>query len=32
MPVGRTGSEAYMAAEHGLSTEGLVASALRALS
>jgi transketolase len=32
MPVGRTGSEAYMAAQHGLSTEGLVASALRALS
>lgn len=32
MPVGRTGSEAYMAAQHGLSTEGLVASALRALN
>ena len=32
MPVGRTGSEAYMAAQHGLSTEGLVASALRAVS
>jgi transketolase len=32
MPVGRTGSEAYMAAQHGLSTEGLIASALRALS
>jgi transketolase len=32
MPVGRTGSEAYMAAQHGLSTEGLVASAVRALS
>ena len=31
MPVGRTGSEAYMAAQHGLSTEGLVASAVRAL-
>jgi len=32
MPLGRTGSEAYMAAQHGLSTEGLVASALRALN
>jgi transketolase len=32
MPVGRTGSEAYMTAQHGLSTEGLVASALRAIS
>jgi len=32
MPVGRTGSEAYLAAQHGLSTEGLVASALRALN
>ena len=32
VPAGRTGTEAYMAAQHGLSTEGLVASALRALS
>ena len=32
MPVGRTGSDAWTAAQHGLSTEGLVASALRALS
>ena len=32
MPVGRTGSEGYMAAQHGLTTEGLVASALRALN
>jgi transketolase C-terminal domain/subunit len=32
MPAGRTGTEAYMAAQHGLSTEGLVASALRAVS
>jgi transketolase len=32
MPVGHTGSEAYMAAQHGLTTEGLVASALGALS
>jgi transketolase len=32
MPVGRTGSDADMSAQHGLSTDGLVASALRALS
>jgi transketolase len=32
MPVGRTGSEAYMAAQHGLTTDGLVASAQRALN
>lgn len=32
MPVGRTGSDAWTAEQHGLSTEGLVASALRALS
>jgi transketolase len=32
MPVGRTGSEAYMSARYELTTEGLVASALRALS
>ncbi|MGH9241773.1 MAG: transketolase family protein [Vicinamibacterales bacterium] len=32
MPVGRTGSDAWTAAQHGLSTEGLIASALRALS
>ena len=32
MPVGRTGSEAYMTAQHGLSADGLVGSALRALS
>jgi transketolase len=32
MPTGPTGSDAWMAAQHGLSTEGLVASALRALS
>jgi len=32
MPVGRTGSEGYMAARHGLTAEGLVASALRALN
>ncbi len=32
MPAGRTGSEAYMMGMHGLSSDGLVASALRALS
>jgi transketolase len=32
MPVGRTGSDAWTAGQHGLTTEGLVASALRALS
>jgi transketolase len=32
VPAGRTGSEAYMSEQYGLSTEGLVASALRALS
>ena len=32
MPVGRIGSDAYMSAQYGLSTEGLVESALRALS
>jgi len=32
MPVGRTGGEAYMAAQHGLSAEGLVASALRVIN
>jgi transketolase len=32
MPSGRTGSEAYLMGLHGLSSDGLVASALRALS
>lgn len=32
MPVGRTGSDAWTAQQHGLSTEGLLASALRAVS
>lgn len=32
MPVGRTGSDVWTAEQHGLSAEGLVASALRALS
>ena len=32
MPVGRIGSDACMSAQYGLSTEGLVESALRALS
>ena len=32
MPVGRTGSDTWTAAQHGLSTEALTASALRALS
>jgi transketolase len=32
LPVGRTGSEAYLTAQHGLSADGLVGSALRALS
>ena len=32
MPVGHTGSEGYMAARHGLTSEGLAASALRALN
>ena len=32
MPLGRVGSEAYMAGRHGLSTQAIVESALRALS
>lgn len=32
MPLGRVGSEAYMAGRYGLSTQGIVESALRALS
>jgi transketolase len=32
MPLGRIGSEAYMSNQYGLTPEGLVQSALRALS